>query len=95
MTSENCPIHLERLYEVSTKIDVDFYINVNGDEPFIESTCIEDIIPDKNIDSRESYFANAMMILRDLIDAFDSSKIKIAVDMNGYGEKPYSISERA
>lgn len=85
MTSENCPTHLERLYEVSTKIDADFYINVNGDEPLIESTCIEDMIPDKNIDSRESYFANAMMILRDPIDAFDSSKIKIAVDMNGYG----------
>lgn len=85
MTSEDCPTHLERIYEVSTKIDADFYINVNGDEPLIETSCIEDMIPGSEVNSEESYFANAMMILRDPIDAFDSSKIKIAVDMNGYG----------
>lgn len=84
MTSEDCPTHLERIYEVSTKIDADFYINVNGDEPLIETSCIEDMIPE-GIDSNESYFANAMMILRDPIDAFDSSKIKIATDMQSYG----------
>ena len=32
MTSTGCATHLERLYEVSTKIEADFYINVNGDE---------------------------------------------------------------
>lgn len=84
MTSDSCPTHLERLYEVSTKIDADFYINVNGDEPLIESKCVEDLIP-VGIDPESSYFANGMMILRDPIDAFDSSKIKIAVDMQGYG----------
>lgn len=85
MTSDDCKTHLERIYEVSTKINADFYINVNGDEPLIESSCIEDMIPDTSIDPDSSYFANAMMILRDPIDAFDSSKIKIATDMQGYG----------
>lgn len=85
MTSEDCPTHLERLYEVSTKIEADFYINVNGDEPLIETSCIEDMMPMSDVNPDESYFANAMMILRDPIDAFDSSKIKIVVDMNGYG----------
>lgn len=84
MTSDSCPTHLERLYEVSTKIDADFYINVNGDEPLIESSAIEAMIP-QNIDPSESYFANGMMILRDPIDAYDSSKIKIATDMFDYG----------
>lgn len=84
MTSDSCPTHLERLYEVSTKIDADFYINVNGDEPLIESSAIEAIIP-IGIDPGDSYFANGMMILRDPIDAYDSSKIKIATDMFGYG----------
>lgn len=84
MTSEHCPTHLERLYEVSQKIDADFYINVNGDEPLIESAAIEKIIP-VGIDPNESYFANGMMLLKDPIDAFDSSKIKIATDVNGYG----------
>ena len=84
MTSENCSTHLERLYEFSTKVNADFYINVNGDEPLIESKCIEDLIP-TDIDPESSYAANGMMILRDPIDAIDTSKIKIAVDMLGYG----------
>lgn len=84
MTSTSCPTHLERLYEVSTKINADFYINVNGDEPLIESKCIEDLIP-SNVNPEASYFANGMMILTDPIDAYDSSKIKIATDMRGYG----------
>lgn len=84
MTSENCPTHLERLYEVSVKVDADFYINVNGDEPLIDSKCIEDLVP-YDVDSKSSYVANGMMVLTDPIDAVDSSKIKIAVDSFGYG----------
>lgn len=85
MTSKDHPTHLERLYEASTKIEADFFINVNGDEPLIESSCIEDLIPSENVDPNSSYAANGMMILKDPIDAFDSSKIKIATDMQGYG----------
>ena len=83
MTSESCPTHLERLYEFSTKVEADFYININGDEPLIESKCIEDMIP-QGVDPDDDYMANGMMILKDPIDAIDSSKIKIAVDMLGY-----------
>jgi len=85
MTSKDCSTHLDRLYEFSKIVDADFYINVNGDEPLIESTCIEDLLPDSDIDPNSSYAANGMMILRDPIDAIDSSKIKIAVDTFGYG----------
>lgn len=85
MTSEDCPTHLERLYEVSTKIDADFYINVNGDEPLIDRKCIADLIPDESVDSNESYVANGMMILNNPIDAYDTSKIKVVTDVNGYG----------
>lgn len=84
MTSDTCPTHLERIYEVSQQVDADFYINVNGDEPLIESSAIEDLIP-VGIDPNSSYFANGMMLLTNPIDAFDTSKIKIATDMDGYG----------
>lgn len=83
MTSDSCPTHLERLYEFSTKVEADFYININGDEPLIESKCIEDMIP-SGVDPDDDYMANGMMILKDPIDAIDSSKIKVAVDMLGY-----------
>ena len=85
MTSDKHPTHLERIHEASTKIEADFYINVNGDEPLVEPSCIEDLIPKENVDPNSSYAANGMMILKDPIDAIDSSKIKIATDMNNYG----------
>lgn len=85
MTSVEHKTHLDRLYEASTKVDADFYININGDEPLIESSCIEDLIPDKSVDPNSSYAANGMMVLSEPIDAFDTSKIKIATDMNSYG----------
>ena len=85
MTSPKHKTHLDRLYEASTKVDADFYININGDEPLIESSCIEDLVPDKGVDPDSDYAANGMMILTDPIDAFDTSKIKIATDMNNYG----------
>ena len=77
MTSPDHPTHLERLHEVSTKIDADFYINVNGDEPLVESSCIEDLLPKDDVDPESSYAANGMMVLDDPIEAIDSSKIKI------------------
>ena len=56
MTSGNqCPTHLERLYEVSTKIDADFYICVNGDEPLIESKAINAMIPQDVNPERELF----------------------------------------
>ena len=85
ITSDSCPTHLERLYEVSKKITADFYICVNGDEPLIESSCIESLVPCSDIDPNSSYFANGMMELVDPIDAYDTSKIKIATDMFSYG----------
>jgi len=83
MTSESCPTHLERIHEFSTKITADFYININGDEPLIESKCIKDLIP-VNVDPDSDYMANGMMILTDPIDAIDSSKIKVVVDTKGF-----------
>lgn len=85
MTSDKHPTHLERLYEASTKVEGDFFINVNGDEPLIESHCIEALIPDNSVNPNEFYAANAMMILKDPIDAVDSAKIKIATDVFGNG----------
>lgn len=84
MTSTKHSTHLERLYEVSQRVDADFYINVNGDEPLVESNCIENLIP-RNVDPLSDYCANGMVELKDPIDAYDTSKIKIVTDMQGYG----------
>ena len=63
----------------------------------IESSAIEAMIPTDEVSPEDSYFANGMMVLRDPIDAYDSSKIKIATDMFGYGlyrPVPDSFSKR-
>jgi 3-deoxy-manno-octulosonate cytidylyltransferase (CMP-KDO synthetase) len=84
MTSENHKTHLDRLYEVSTLIDADFYINVNGDEPLIETDAISRILPNE-VDSKSLYVSNLMTELKNPLEAVDFSKIKIATDVFGYG----------
>ncbi|MBE4907224.1 3-deoxy-manno-octulosonate cytidylyltransferase [Bacillus luteolus] len=84
MTSNSHKTHLDRLYEVSTIVDADFYINVNGDEPLIETEAIRKILP-TNVDPNSLYVANLMTELISPLEAVDFSKIKIATDVNGYG----------
>ncbi len=84
MTSENHKTHLDRLYEVSTLVDADFYINVNGDEPLIETEAISRILPN-GVDSKSLYVSNLMTELKNPLEAVDFSKIKIATDVFGYG----------
>ena len=84
MTSHTHKTHLDRLFEVSTKVDADFYINVNGDEPLIEADAIKKIIP-KDIDSSTIFISNLMTELRNPLEAVDFSKIKVATDIFGYG----------
>lgn len=50
MTSENNQTPTDRIYEVSTMIDSDYYISINGDEPLIETETIKSIIPNEKTD---------------------------------------------
>ena len=84
MTLNTHKTHLDRLFEVSTKVDADFYINVNGDEPLIEADAIKKIIP-KDIDPNSLFVSNLMTELKNPLEAVDFSKIKIATDVYGYG----------
>lgn len=84
LTSELHKTHIERLCEVSDRVEADIYINVNGDEPLITSEAIRQIIPE-NINYLEYYFANMMTEIKDPVEVVDTSKIKIAVDSKSYG----------
>ncbi|WP_088012477.1 3-deoxy-manno-octulosonate cytidylyltransferase [Gottfriedia acidiceleris] len=84
MTSESHKTHLDRLYEVSTKVDADFYVNVNGDEPLIDSEAISKILP-KDANPSSIYVANLMTVLKNPLEAVDFSKIKVTTDIFGYG----------
>jgi len=85
MTSTEHMTHLDRLFEFSTLIDADFYINVNGDEPLIEPECIRDLLPAADVNPNGDWAANGMMIITNPVDAIDTSKGKIVTDVAGYG----------
>lgn len=84
MTSNSHKTHLERLFEVSTIVDADFYINVNGDEPLIEADAIKKVLP-YNVDPNTFFVSNLMTDLKSPLEVVDFSKIKIATDIFGYG----------
>ena len=45
MTSKDGACLIDRLYELSNKIEADYYISINGDEPLIENEIIPNVIP--------------------------------------------------
>lgn len=80
MTSDQHPTHLDRLGEVAKKIEADFYININGDEPLMMPEYIERLIPQDPSLAEGFYFANAMTKIKKPVEVNDVSRIKIATD---------------
>ncbi len=80
MTGEHST-HIARVHEFSTKVDADYYVNVNGDEPLIEPETIRAIIPTKA--SEEPKVFGLMKILRDPVELIDPTNIKVACNKDG------------
>lgn len=85
ITKDTHKTHLDRLAEFVTKVDADFYINVNGDEPLIDPVNISKLLPDCNVNPKDFYFANAMTYIKNPVECVDNARIKIVTDVNGYG----------
>lgn len=81
MTSSDLPEHISRVHEVSTKIDADYYMCINGDEPLISPNCITPIIPD-GLHS-EPFFGGAMRKLSDPAETIDFANIKLVISDTG------------
>jgi 3-deoxy-manno-octulosonate cytidylyltransferase (CMP-KDO synthetase) len=84
MTSDSHPTHLDRLAEFARKVDADFYINVNGDEPLMKPEYVEKLLPDSSEDPSGFYFANAMTLIKKPVEVVDTARIKIVTDTQGY-----------
>jgi 3-deoxy-manno-octulosonate cytidylyltransferase (CMP-KDO synthetase) len=84
MTSEKHSTHLDRLSEFAQKIEADFYINVNGDEPLMMPEYVEELISFENVTPNNFYFANAMTKIKKPVEVFDISRIKVVTDSMGY-----------
>lgn len=74
--------HIARVHELSTCVDADYYINVNGDEPLIESETIQAIIPPDE-PTQEPKVYGLMKILRDPVELMDPTNIKVVCSKDG------------
>ena len=83
MTSDQNKTPTDRIYEVSTKIDADYYISINGDEPLIDPKVIEKVIPKKQ--KEKLYVANLMTTITDPVQAVDSTNLKIVTNDKNEG----------
>jgi 3-deoxy-manno-octulosonate cytidylyltransferase (CMP-KDO synthetase) len=74
----NHKTHIERIHELSTKISSDYYVNVNGDEPLIELSTIQQIIP--AVLHKEPIVFGLLKIIKDPVELIDPTNIKVATN---------------
>lgn len=81
MTSSDHDTATERLHEVSTKVDADLYVMVNGDEPLLTKAAIKQCIP-AEIKHGELYVSNLMTDFSNPVEVVDTTNLKIVTGKN-------------
>ena len=81
MTASTHDTATERLYEVSTKIEADLYVMVNGDEPLLTREAIVQCIPE-SIAEGELYVSNLMTDFSNPVEVVDATNLKIVTDQH-------------
>lgn len=82
MTSKDGACLIDRLYELSTRYDYDYYVSMNGDEPLIEGSNVPYVLPDK-AERNKPVVRGLMRIFRDPVEVIDPGNMKIVCDDNG------------
>lgn len=79
MTRSDHDTATERLYEVSTRVEADLYVMVNGDEPLLTREAIIQCIP-AHIGEGELYVSNLMTDFENPVEVVDATNLKIVTD---------------
>lgn len=79
MTANTHKTAAHRLQEVSESVVADFYLQLNGDEPLINTDAIEAAIPDEIPDDRE-FGTNIITEMTEPAQVMDASNIKMVFD---------------
>lgn len=72
-----------RLQEVSEKIEADFYIQINGDEPLLNPEYVDAAVPEE-IPQDIEYGTNLMTKMHNPVEVIDPSNIKVVFDDSRY-----------
>lgn len=77
MTRSDHDTATERLYEVSTRVEADLYVMVNGDEPLLRRDAIMQCIPAEGIDADGFFVSNLMTDFSNPVEVVDATNLKI------------------
>lgn len=83
MSLKNHESGSDRIAEAVTNLDVDIVVNVQGDEPFIDSDSLEKLLEIfKNDTNKEVDLASLMREITDTTDIQNPNNVKVIVDQN-------------
>jgi len=83
MTSSECLTGTDRVAEVATKIAADWYINVQGDEPFLDPTAVEALHSSISAASESVQVINAHAPISEEVDFKSATVPKVVTDLSG------------
>ena len=81
MTSASHDTPTSRIYEVSTKLDADLYLQIMGDEPLINVAAFDLILPE-TLPEDPYYVAGITNVMEHPADVIDFSNQKVACNQN-------------
>lgn len=82
MTADTHETPSSRIYEVSTKIDADYYVFLGGDEPLIDPDSIDTVVG-AALDSRAAV-THGMTKIRTAPEVIDFTNIKVVINPDSY-----------
>jgi 3-deoxy-manno-octulosonate cytidylyltransferase (CMP-KDO synthetase) len=83
MTQNSHSTGTDRVAEVSEKVDADFYVNIQGDEPLIDIDSIRNIVKEiVDCSDTEVQAINAYASISDPSHVVNSNVVKVIVDVN-------------
>ncbi len=83
MTSKDHVSGTDRAAEIASGLDVDFVVNIQGDEPDIKGSMIDDLI-DAMYAEKEAVVCTFANKIRTVEEFTDVSTVKVVIDKDGY-----------
>lgn len=82
MTSPDGACLIDRLHEVSCKMEYDYYVSMNGDEPLIEASIVPAVLP-TYVEKDEPVVRGLMRVFKDPVEVVDPGNMKIVCNEKG------------
>jgi 3-deoxy-manno-octulosonate cytidylyltransferase (CMP-KDO synthetase) len=83
LTSPDQPTGTDRLTEVVNPLDVKVVVNIQGDEPFVQSTMIDSIVLEL-LNNTKIVMATIIKRIDEEKDLYDPNAVKVVIDKEGY-----------